>query len=413
MKGKLSAFIALILICAMCLSSGAYADAAKGSDAAAPQADFENAVINAAGEVCYNDGETVFNNFGVVYNNGGVVFNNGGTVYNNSGTVYNNGGIVYNNGATVINNEGIVFNDDGTIEDEAGRVTASSASGVARLDSAKADAAAEKAEAYKITLAGDYDDLATLDGLDANGRLGAGMLCAITPKDGVTITDATTTTGTCSMDADGNISLSRVDRDGTLTLKFKLDAPIITPTGGSFGGGVKLTMTAAEGAKIYYTLDGSAPTEKSSLYSAPVELDSSAVVKAVAIMDGAQKSDTAEESYIYAVIKDVDLGTAQLGYKQPEATPIVVKNTGLGKLVISEVKLAGDDADSFVLSTEKGGKVASGQSDSKTWTICPKKALPAGEYEAEVVFTFDSGDTMEVDVSFTVLKAGAKTQSKA
>ena len=34
----------------------------------------------------------------------------------------------------------------------------------------------------------------------------------------------------------------------------------------------------------------------------------------------------------------------------------------------------------------------------------PKKGLSAGDYEAEAVFTFDSGEQLRVEISFTVDK---------
>ena len=114
------------------------------------------------------------------------------------------------------------------------------------------------------------------------------------------------------------------------------------------------------------------------------------------------------ERYLYPVIKDIKFDNAAVGYRQPDAKALVVKNTGLGELVIESVSLEGDDKDCFKLSTEKGGTIATGQSDSKTWTVVPNKGLAAGEYEAEAVFTFDSGDTARVEISFKVTKTADK-----
>lgn len=57
-----------------------------------------------------------------------------------------------------------------------------------------------------------------------------------------------------------------------------------------------VTMTAEAGAEIRYTLDGSTPTAESTLYSAPVTLTDTAVVKAIAIKDGVSSSVT-ERTY--------------------------------------------------------------------------------------------------------------------
>ena len=55
--------------------------------------------------------------------------------------------------------------------------------------------------------------------------------------------------------------------------------------------GVKVTMeTFTEGASIYYTTDGTIPTEKSTKYSEPVEFINDATVKAIAVKTGIENS---------------------------------------------------------------------------------------------------------------------------
>lgn len=403
------ALAAMLLVCL--LPAGAYADdrdtSARSDGADTPLA-IEDALINDPGETLYNDGDTVFNNYGTVFNNGGVVFNNGGVVFNNEGTVYNNGGTVYNNSGTV-------YNNGGSVEDNS--VAAAAVTGADKLAGEDEDAGAASVEApaksgreeYTVTLAGDYSAFVDIDGLTENDdgtyTVTSTSVGTITPKPGVTVTDATATTGACSVSDAGIFTLERVNADGKLTLKFALDAPVITPGSATYCDDTDITITAADGADIYYTLDGSTPTEKSEKYTKPFDIDSSTVIKAIAVMDGARTSDTAEESYVFPVIRDIDFGHEKVGYTQPDPIAFVVKNTGLGELTVESVKLEGADKSSFILSTEDGGTVPTGQSNSKTWTVVPKKGLPAGEYEAEAVFTFDSGEQLRVEVEFTVDKA--------
>ncbi len=55
-----------------------------------------------------------------------------------------------------------------------------------------------------------------------------------------------------------------------------------------------------EGAKIYYTLDGSIPTlEKGIEYTAPIEISNNTIIRAKAFKDGVLYSDVATASYIY------------------------------------------------------------------------------------------------------------------
>ena len=68
---------------------------------------------------------------------------------------------------------------------------------------------------------------------------------------------------------------------GTTTPKTA--APIITPNGGTITSNTDITITAEEGATIYYTTDGEEPTTHSMEYRAPFTLDDDATVKAIAV----------------------------------------------------------------------------------------------------------------------------------
>lgn len=93
--------------------------------------------------------------------------------------------------------------------------------------------------------------------------------------------------------------------------------PVISPEGTSFGeDGMLVTITAAEGASIYYTLDGTNPSENSDLYTAPIALTSTATVKAIAVEEGKSASAIAEQTYTYrsgSFAMTSVLGTAKVG----------------------------------------------------------------------------------------------------
>src|SRR5258707_8531426 len=64
-------------------------------------------------------------------------------------------------------------------------------------------------------------------------------------------------------------------------------APLISPNGGSYSDAVSVTMqTATSVASIYYTTDGSTPTQSSTLHSGNMTLTSSKIVKAKAFKIG-------------------------------------------------------------------------------------------------------------------------------
>jgi hypothetical protein len=74
--------------------------------------------------------------------------------------------------------------------------------------------------------------------------------------------------------------------------------PVITPGGGSFTGGVSVSMqTATSGASIRYTLDGSVPTSNSTLYSAPFNVRANTVVTAQGFATGMNPSQTAMANF--------------------------------------------------------------------------------------------------------------------
>ena len=81
-------------------------------------------------------------------------------------------------------------------------------------------------------------------------------------------------------------------------------APSITPATGTYYESVEVKMTCAtDGAKIYYTLDGSNPTASSTLYNGPFtvpfELGKTVTVKAVSVKDD-KTSDVKSASYTFA-----------------------------------------------------------------------------------------------------------------
>ena len=81
-------------------------------------------------------------------------------------------------------------------------------------------------------------------------------------------------------------------------------APNITPATGTYYESVEVKMTCAtEGAKIYYTLDGSNPSASSTLYNGvftvPFEMGKTVTVKAVSVKDD-KTSDVKSASYTFA-----------------------------------------------------------------------------------------------------------------
>lgn len=86
-----------------------------------------------------------------------------------------------------------------------------------------------------------------------------------------------------------------VDANGTMSYELELvfdvdyknpDAPMITPQTGTYGEGTKIEITnIPEGAKAYYTLDGTTPTKESQEYTEPVLMPEKNTVFSAVIID--------------------------------------------------------------------------------------------------------------------------------
>ncbi|MCF0142145.1 MAG: chitobiase/beta-hexosaminidase C-terminal domain-containing protein [Parasporobacterium sp.] len=79
--------------------------------------------------------------------------------------------------------------------------------------------------------------------------------------------------------------------DGKLSVTFtiqkpELDTPVITPSSGNYQTSREITITAAEGAEIFYTYDGTTPTRNSAKYTGPIKMKrGNHILSAVACKD--------------------------------------------------------------------------------------------------------------------------------
>ena len=80
-------------------------------------------------------------------------------------------------------------------------------------------------------------------------------------------------------------------------------APVISPNGGEITVDTEITISCAtEGAKIYYTIDGSTPTTASTPYTGAFKLAEDATVKAIAVADGLEVSAVATADFTFPVV---------------------------------------------------------------------------------------------------------------
>lgn len=85
----------------------------------------------------------------------------------------------------------------------------------------------------------------------------------------------------------------------TVALSFGQEGEIVLdfePTGGKYDEPTMVTLSAGEGATIYYTLDGSRPGSGAMRYKGPIEVKTVNVIRAVAYKNG-KRSETVTQSY--------------------------------------------------------------------------------------------------------------------
>lgn len=82
------------------------------------------------------------------------------------------------------------------------------------------------------------------------------------------------------------------------TTKRTVATPVASPAGGTYTGSQTVTLSCAtEGATIYYTDDGTAPTSASTAYESAITVSASKTIKAIAIKEGEYDSDVLTAAY--------------------------------------------------------------------------------------------------------------------
>ena len=104
----------------------------------------------------------------------------------------------------------------------------------------------------------------------------------------------------------GFATSSEVSKTYTLLLPLAV-APVISPNGGNFFNEQVVTLsTTTPGGIIYYTTDGSTPSESSLVYSESIDLvaPSETTIKAYVVVAGYRDSDVSEATFILTIRTD-------------------------------------------------------------------------------------------------------------
>jgi hypothetical protein len=130
----------------------------------------------------------------------------------------------------------------------------------------------------------------TLDGTTPATAAGGSTLLYSTP---ITVT----ATKTIKAIAVANGFTPSAVASATYTIESQLAAPAFSPVAGTYPNSVTVSISAANGATIYYTTNGTAPTHSSAVYSGALTVTSSETIEAIAAVSGFFDSPVASAAY--------------------------------------------------------------------------------------------------------------------
>ena len=116
-----------------------------------------------------------------------------------------------------------------------------------------------------------------------------------------------------------------------------IEAPVFTPKQGTYMDKVSVSIAAAEGLKVYYTLDGSEPTTASTLYEAAFDLTETTTVMAIAVDAEGNASPVAKAMYIIKATPVAPENGALFNFNENKWN-LPVSSKEAGDFPITEVK---------------------------------------------------------------------------
>ncbi len=105
----------------------------------------------------------------------------------------------------------------------------------------------------------------------------------------------------------------------------RLNAPTFSPAPSTYAGTQSVTLSAASGATIYYTLDGSQPTLASAVYTAPLTVSATTTINAMAVQAGSLTSTVASGTYTISQVAQVRYVQGNYATPQTPQTTVAVK----------------------------------------------------------------------------------------
>ena len=201
------------------------------------------------------------------------------------------------------------------------------------------------------------------------------------------LTSASTTTNTSGTSNVTTLSTSySASTTSTGSKKTTVSTPTITPNGASFAGSTSVSLAdATGGATIYYTTDGSSPTQSSPKYSGPITISSDVLLKAQAFKNNANPSSVASAWFAKTSTFDFSLGNS--------GNVSVAAGASVSNTITATLASGSTQSLSFTVSGLPSG--ASGSFSSTTCnpscstvlSITTSSSTPAGNFPVTVTST--------------------------
>ena len=176
-------------------------------------------------------------------------------------------------------------------------------------DTASSNKLMMERQPHKVTVNSMENGTVTTSATDEKAKKDDNITLTVTPDEGYQLNSLTYTATEIGGSAmtitanEGTYSFTMPASDVTISATFTAKgtpaapaAPTFSPAGGTYTSAQNVTITAVDGATIYYTTDGSAPTASSTQYTAPITISSTTTLKAVAVM-GDVYSDVTSATY--------------------------------------------------------------------------------------------------------------------
>jgi hypothetical protein len=188
------------------------------------------------------------------------------------------------------------------------------------------------------------------------------------------------------------------------------DAPQLSMGSGSYSSPLTLTINSSSSdAEIYYTTDGWTPTQYSTRYTAPIRINSSVTLQAIAVSPWGARSPVREAVYTL----NVKPGAQSLAF--PGAAPGVISNAAAAAVSSGRRQLVHDTPVQLVFATAVSSRTAKvgskifltlAENLESDGVVVARKGAPAVAVITEVQKAHHLGAPGEVSFKLESLRVG-------